>query len=80
MRKQSLFTYPNNVHKELNKVTKKLYYKKLNQYLSEMPTKFWGIEIPKEYILTSNGNSKNKPQDFHRPLLLQYWRDIVEGN
>lgn len=50
------------------------------QYLSEMPTKYWGVEIPKEYILTSNGNSRNKPQDFHRPLLLQYWRDIIEGN
>lgn len=50
------------------------------QYLPEMPTKYWGIEIPKEYILTIHGNNENKPLDFHRPLLLQYWRDIVEGN
>lgn len=59
-------------------------YKKVNQVspqcLPKMPTKYWGVEIPKEYILISNGNSRNKPQDFHRPLLLQYWRDIVEGN
>lgn len=59
-------------------------YKKILQeaprYLSKMPTEYWGIEIPKEYILSSNGDNKDKPQDFHRPLLLLYWRDMVEGD
>lgn len=54
-------------------------YKKIIQdssrYLSEMPSEYWGIEIPHKYINSKNESDKNTPYSFHRPLILQYWRD-----
>lgn len=46
------------------------------QYLSKMPTQYFGIEIPKEYILTQNKIIGDTPASYHRPLLLEYWRTI----
>ena len=57
-------------------------YKKITEenpyHLPEMPTEYWGIEIPSEYLSINNSDKTKKPSVFHRPLLLQYWRDSVK--
>lgn len=51
---------------------------KTPQYLPKMPTQYFGIEIPKEYILTHNKTNGDTPIYYHRPLLLEYWRTIYK--
>ena len=57
-------------------------YKKITEenpyHLPEMPTEYWGIEIPSEYLSINNSDKTKKTSVFHRPLLLQYWRDNVK--
>lgn len=51
------------------------------KYLSKLPTEYWGIEIPYDYILQeSKKNEKISPYFLHKPLLLQYWRDQIKSN
>ncbi len=54
-------------------------YKKITKesphFLPEMPNEYWGIEIPSEYLYANNSDKMEEPSVFHRPLLLQYWRD-----
>lgn len=45
-----------------------------------MPTEYWGIEIPSEYLSVNNSDKTKKPSVFHRPLLLHYWRNNVKKN
>lgn len=58
-------------------------YKKITKetphYLPKMPTEYWGIEIPLEYLYANNSDNMEEPPVFHRPLLLQYWRDNVKN-
>lgn len=53
--------------------------KKSPHHLPKMPSEYWGVEIPKDFIVSSmKEKEQDTPYSFHRPLLLQYWRNEVK--